>query len=220
MSLKLDTNAAKQADNIVSSIRESGKYKGVITRAERLLSQQNTEGLGLSFKSDDGSTADYLDIYTTKSNGETLMGAKTVNALLACLKLREVKDGRIKCEKWNKDAQKRKVVEVDGYPDLIGRRIGLLLQKELGTHSVNGSDTEKMVIFGVFSADTELTASEILDGKTNPERLSKMVEALAARPIRDNRDKDKKPARSTAGGATSAARPATGFDDMDDDIPF
>jgi hypothetical protein len=216
VTLKLNTESAKQADNIASSIRESGKYVGVITRAERLSSTQGTEGLGLSFRASDGSTADYLDIYTTKSNGEALMGAKTVNALLACLKLREVKDGRIRCEKWNKEERKRETVEVDGYPDMMGKRIGLLLQKELGTHHKTGEDTEKMTIFSVFSADTELTASEILDGKTNPERLPKMVDALAARPVRDNRDKDRRPAASKP----TASRPATGFDDMDDDIPF
>lgn len=217
MTLKLDINSAKQADNIVSSIRESGKYKGVITRAEKLNSTNGTEGLGLSFKADDGSTADYLDIYTTKSNGESLMGAKTVSAILACLKLREARDGRIKCEKWNKTERKRETVEVNGYPELMGKRIGLLLQKELGTHEQTGADTEKMVIFGVFSADTELTASEILEGKANPERLSKMVDALAARPVRDNRAKDRRPPASTG----AAAKPSTGFDDMDDDlIPF
>lgn len=217
MTLRLDTNSAKQADNIISSIRESGKYIGIITRAEKLSSTQGTKGLGLSFKASDGSTADYLDIYTTKADGEALMGAKTVNAIMACLKLREATEGRIRCEKWNKDERKRETVEVAGYPDLMGKRIGFLLQKELSTHSVNGSDSEKMTIFGVFSADTELTASEILDGKTNPERLSKMVEALAARPIRDNRDKDR---RASAAKPAGASKSATGFDDLDDDIPF
>lgn len=213
MSLKLDTNSAKAADSIASAIRESGKYIGTITRAEKLVSKNGTEGIGLSFRASDGSTADYLDIYYQKGNGETLAGLKTVNAIMACLKLREAKDGRIRFERWNKDARKREPVEADGYPDLMGKRIGLLLQKELASNQY-GEDVERMLIFGVFSAETELTASEILDGKTNPERLAKMVEALAARPVRDSRDKG---ARSAPRSASSPA-PA-GFDD-EDDIPF
>lgn len=209
MSLKLDTNSAKAADSIASAIRESGKYIGTITRAEKLVSKNGTEGIGLSFRASDGSTADYLDIYYQKGNGEPLAGLKTVNAIMACLKLREAKVGRIKFERWNKDTRKREPVEADGYPDLMGKRIGLLLQKELATNQY-GDDVERMVIFGVFSAETELTASEILDGKTTPERLSKMVEALAARPVRDSRYK----------AARSASSPApAGFDD-EDDIPF
>jgi hypothetical protein len=219
VTFKLDANSAKSADNFFSSIRESGKYIGIITRAEALNSQHGTTGLGLSFKANDGSTADYLDIYTTKANGDVLMGMKTVNALLACLKLREIRDSRIKYEKWNKDTKKREMVEMPGYPDLMGKPIGLLLQKELGTNDQTGADTEKMVIFGVFNADTELTASEILEGKTKPERLSKMLEALIARPIRDNRTRG----RSTAPAPRAASQhtsTGTGFDDMDDDIPF
>lgn len=214
MNLTLDPNSAKQADNIVSSINESGKYIGVITRAEHLRSSAGTEGLGLSFKSNTGQTADYLDIYTTKENGEVLAGTKTVNAILACTSLRGATLGRIKCEKWNKDAKRRDTYEVDGYPELMGKKIGLLLQKELQTHQQTGADVTRMNIFGVFSADTELTASEILDRKTNPERLPKMIEALAARPVRDSRDKGVRPAR--AAGQSSAAA----FSDMDDDIPF
>lgn len=219
MPLKLDSASAKSADNVNTAINEAGKYIGTITRAEKLLSQRNTEGLGLSFRSSTGQTADYLDLYTVNSNGEILSGAKIVNALLACLRLREVKDGMIRCEKWNADAGRRESIEVNGYPELMGKRIGLLLQTELGTHSRTGADTKRMTIFGVFSADTELTASEILDGKTNPERLPRMVEALAARPVRDNRAKGARPAAPNGNDSQGAPR-SSGYDPADDDIPF
>lgn len=219
MSYRLDTTAAKQADTIVSSIRETGKYIGTITRAEALTSQSGTKGLGLSIRTADGQTADYLDIYTHKGNGDALSGAKTVSAILACLQLRGIDEGSITCEKWDKDEGKRVKREVPGYPDLMGKRLGFLLQKELGTNDRTGADTERMVVFGVFSAETELTASEILDKKTNPERLPKMLEALLARPVRDNREKTGgAPARRPAPAQSSGGR--GGFDDIDDDIPF
>lgn len=221
MNYSLNTQSAKAADNINAGIKESGKYIGEITRAEALESKSGSRGLGLSFKSSTGATADYLDIYTHDSEGQPLFGEKTVNAILACLKLRQINDGHIKCEKWNKDAGKRETVEVPGYPDLMGKRIGFLLQQVLETRQDTGADVEKIAIFGVFSADTELTASEILEGKTNPVRLSSMLDALMARPVRDNRKK-RNPAMNSARPPVPGTHPktSTGFDDMDDDIPF
>lgn len=217
MSYTLDATSAKQADNIVSAIRDSGKYVGIITRAEALKSDKGTTGLGLSFKSATGASADYLDLYTHKANGEPLAALKTVNAILACLKLRGIEKAAIQCEKWSAAAGKRESVTVPGYPELMGKPLGMLLQKELQTHSKTGADVERLNIFGVFSASTELTASEILEGKTNPERLAKMVEALTARPVRDSRDRDRRPADAAPSHAASTGH---GFADMDDDIPF
>lgn len=214
MTLKLNRELATAADNIVAAIRESGKYIGVITRAEKLSSDKGTEGLGLSFRSDSGQTADYLDLWHTKGNGETLSSLKTVNAILCCTKVAEARDGAIQVEKWNADHGVREKLTVQGYPDLMGKRIGLLLQKTLETDQ-NGKDRERIQIFGVFAADTELTASEMFAKKTNPERLAAMVDALAARPVRDNR---KPGAKARPSGATSGAAPGAGPDD--DDIPF
>lgn len=218
MDLTLDTKAAKAADSIASSINETGKYIGVITRAEALKSTAGTTGLGISFKTDSGQSADYLDIYTNKADGEALMGAKTVNAILACLKLRGAKEGQIQFDKWDRDAGARVKVTAKGYPELMGKRIGFLLQQELSTHRDTGKDTTRMTVYAAFSADTELTASEILDGKVNPERLPKMLEQLMAKPVRDNRQRSA--SQRPAATASRAAGGGTSFNDMDDDIPF
>lgn len=211
--LKLQSEAAKAADNIASGIRESGKYIGVITRAEKLTSDKGTQGLGLSFRADNGQTADYLDLYHTKGDGEPLRGFKIVNAILCCAKLNEAADGTIACEKW-KDGGRVKVT-VPGYPALMGKRIGFLLQKVLETDQ-HGKDREKVEVFGVFNAETELTASEMYAKATNPARLTQMLDALMAKPVRDNRTKPA--ARS------GSARPATGGADDpfgdDFDAPF
>lgn len=214
MSYKLDPSLAKAADNIASSINQAGKYVGTITRAEYLTAESGATGLGLSFKTDDGATADYLDIYTHNGKGEKLPGAKVVNAIMACTALRELSDGSIVCEKWNAKDKQRERVTVPGSPELMGKRVGLLLQEECGTY--NGKETHKMLIFGVFSATSELTASEILDKKTSPERLPKMVEALMARPVRDNRKKGGGHSRSGADDMGHAGQDVP----LDDDIPF
>lgn len=212
MSLKLNSKLARAADEIAAGIRESGKYIGVITRAEKLTAGTGTVGLGLSFKADSGQTADYLDLYHTKDNGETLSGLKTVNAILCCTKVSEATEGPIQCEKWQDGGRHR--VTVTGYPDLMGKRVGLLLQQVLETDK-NGKDREKVQIFAVFNADTELTASEMYDKKTKPERLANMLDALLARPVRDNR----KGGKSKPSGRSAADEYASGMP-PDDDAPF
>lgn len=215
MGYSLDAKQARQADQHLATIREAGKYIGTITRAEAITSQGGTTGMGLSFAADDGATANYLDQWTHKDNGEALYSLKTVNAILAVLKLREVKEGEIVFEKYDKDSGQRVKVKAKGYPDIQGKRIGFLLRQTLETNSKTGADREGVEIYGVFQADTELTASEVLDKATKPEKLSKMLDALIARPVNDRR---KKP--GSAAKPASSASAGGGFDDMDDDIPF
>ena len=207
--LSFNPTEAKKADQINSSITDTGKYVGVITRAEKLTSTKGTQGIGISFKSDCGGTADYLDLYTINNAGETLPSMKTVHAILGCCKLRNADEGEIKCEKYNKEDKRREIVSVDGYPDLMGKRIGFLLQKELATNNKTGADVSRMIIAGVFQADTELTISEILDKKTKPEALSKMIAAL--KPMRDSRNKV---------AHTTQAQGGDAFADFESDIPF
>lgn len=212
MSLKLNAQVASAADTVFASIRETGKYVGTITRAEIILSKKNTKGLGLSFKSDDGATADYLDLWYEGADGKELPSMKQVMALLACLKLREPIEGQITFECWDKAAAAKVKKTVNGYPEMMGKKIGFLLQQELGDH--NGKETDKVVVFGVFQADTELTASEVLKQKTSPEQLEKMLSSLMLRPIRDTR-------KNKANGATSShfsdGQPVTAGSD---DIPW
>lgn len=193
--LTLDPKSASSADNIASNIRDTGKYIGVFTRAEKLLSRNGTQGVGLSFKSDDGQTADYLDLYTINAAGDDLPSLKTVNALMACLGLRNAEEGTVQFEKWNKAAGAREKVAAPGYPDLMNKKVGLLLQKEVYSDQ-NGDDRERVSIYGVFNASNELTASEIMARKTTPEKLPQILQALMARPVKDTRNKASKPAAS------------------------
>lgn len=212
MSLTLDTKEARKADVVSQAIRESGKYIGVITRAEKLISKNNVEGFGLSFRTDDGASANYIDLYTVKPDGKTLRGLGFVQAILCCTRTKQADEGSITFDKWDSVAKTMIKATANGYPALMGKRIGLLLQKELGTNDNTGADTERLNIFAVFEAESELTASEILDKKTVPEQLPKMLQALMARPVRDNRDK------SSASMATGQS--ADPFDGFESDIHF
>lgn len=217
--LTFNATEAAGADRISFAIKESGPYVGTITRAEKIVSSTGTLGLGLSFKADNGQSADYLDLYTHKADGTALPSAKTVQAILGCLQLRGAQDGKIIVEKYNKDTKQRDKVTVDGYPDLMGKRIGFLLQQELGTNSKTDEDTERIVIYGVFQHETRLTVSEILARKTAPETLDKMIASMPA--VRDNRKKGRGNGASSHGdngfggyGFDAPPQGGAGFDDI------
>jgi hypothetical protein len=214
MGLSLNANDARRADNITSVIRESGKYVGTITRAEKLLSKNGVEGVGLSFKTDDGATANYLDVYTVKPGGEKLRGYSIVQALLCCTRLRTVDDGNITFERWDSDERRMVSATALGYPALMGKRVGFILQKELQTNQNTGNDVERMNIVAVFEASTGLTSSEILDDKTKPERIDFIAKMVATNPVRDTRKRaSSKPPAQTPSNSRSP-------EDFDDDIPF
>ncbi len=209
--LNFDPNEAKAADNFSQVINETGKYKGTITRAEKLLSQKGTKGIGLSFKADDGSVSEFLDLYTENASGDTLPSMKVVQAIMGCLLLRKAEEGNITVEKYNKETKTREKETVAGYPDLMGKRIGLLLQKELAINNKTGAEVSRMIIAGVFQADTELTVSEILERKTVPEKLGKMVAAL--KPVRDSR-------KGATANHSSPVKNDDPFGGFEDDVPF
>lgn len=210
--LTLNPNYAKAADAISTAIKESGKYVGIITRAEALQSKNGNPGIGLSFKSDAGETADYLDLYIGETDGKPWAGTNTVNAIMCCMKVKQAPKGQVKFERWNKETKTRDVVSAEGYPAIQGQRIGLLLQKELSEYQ--GQTKEKLNIFGVFNADSELTASEILAGATKAEKLAKIVQALMAKPVKDTRNA-RHSVEQTHENTGSGA-----FADFDSDIPF
>lgn len=206
-SYTLDTKAASAADNIVSRIDQSGKYIGTLTRVEIVASKQGTEGVEFSFKSDDGATADFLTLWTYKASGEALPSLKTLNAMMTVARVKSLTPTAGQVEKWDSGSGQRGKFPATIFPELTNKRIGLLLQRE-EYEKRDGSFGAKVNIVGCFDPDSELTASEILARKTEPETLAKMVAALRDKPMKNT----KQPVTETQHDG--------GVADMDDDIPF
>jgi hypothetical protein len=204
-SYDLNTSAASQADG--SYITETGKYIGILTRAEAVTSRQGTEGIELAFKSNSGTSADFLSLWTHNDKGDELPSFKTVNAIMTCLRVKSIKPVLGKVEKYNSETRQREIQEATIYPELMNKSVGLLLQK---VWRADKPDKYKFEVAGVFEASTELTASEILAKATQPVKLGFMVAGL--------KDKEEKPRNGASSGASSA--PASGGADFDDDIPF
>lgn len=217
MGLTLNANDAKKADVFSSVIRESGKYVGVITRAEKLMSTNGTEGVGFSFRTDDNASASFLDVYTVKSNGEKLRGHNVVQAVLCCAKVKVADEGQITFEKWDNNERKMAQATANGYPALMGKRIGFVLQRELGTNQNTGAETDRMNIVAAFEANTGLMASEILDQKTKAEKIDNVVRMIMANPIRDTR---KRGTGAPPRQSSHPNQPGQEAPPFDDDIPF
>lgn len=214
----LDANAARSADNKSAFIDEAGKYIGAFTRAEYMEKQETgSTGIGFTYKTREGAEAQfYLNLsyqHGTKNDG----GHATLNAIMACMQVRTVAAPRpMEVEKWNKDAGLCEKVSVPSFPELVGKPLGLLLQMEIEKNSTTGM--ERPTIFAPFSAESEKTASEILDTRNPPAaKLEKMVQQVMKKPVIDRRPKGQ--ATSTGGGYTGGNEDSAPPADWDE-IPF
>lgn len=222
MNYNLDTNAARAADSISARLSESGKYIGTFTRAEETKSTKGTHGVSFSFSSDTGEQTDFLDLWTINANGEQLAGFKALQAIMTCTKAKTLTATAMNVGKYDKDAKKSVPTNITGYPELTGKRIGLLLQKEI---SDNPNDMTKpysnLRIVGCFDAESELTAGEILDRKTQPQQLAKHVEWLTNNPVRDSRRGPQTSNGSAYAASMTAQAPSKqSNNDFEDDLPF
>lgn len=206
-----DQQSARKADQTGNRLTEIGKYVGTLTQAEDITAGTGTKGLALRFECN-GQSAN-LSLYTKKESGELIMGHQVLMAIMACLGLRSIEPKAGKVKHWDAINKVEVTKDAQVFPDLCAKPLGLLLETE-GYWKNDGSEGKRMVIAGVFQAKTELTATEILERKTNPEMLAKMVARLHHRPARAAKPAAGRPAAQASGGGGS------GFDDMDDDIPF
>lgn len=210
MNYTLNTEAAKQADNINSRIDSKGKYLGTFARAEAITSAKGSSGVDFSFKSDTGATADYLTIWTHNGEGKELYGFKLLMAIMTCLRVKQIseKDGEV--EKYDPTMKQRVKVMAPLFPDLMNKPVGLLLAME-EYQKKDGSTAWKPTIVAPFDKDG-FTASEILSKATKPETLEKMTQALRDRPLRGNTS----PPASTG----QIAQAPSEFEVFSDDTPF
>lgn len=217
MHLSLNKQKAIEGGTFNNRITESNAYDCEITKAELVTSREGTKGLELAVKAADGATADYLQLWLVKKDGTELFGMKATQAILACLRLRDCPEGIIKVRKYDKQSGAMvDNVEAPGYPALMGKKIGLLLQRELFTKN-DGADAERMTIIGAYEVGTHFTAAEILGGVVNATAAEKAVQFLRQKPVRDSRKK-----QPSMGAAIHAAAQSHGtdFTPFDDDIPF
>jgi hypothetical protein len=206
----LNPDAARAA-GAGSRITETGKYVGAIVSAVATVSgQKASEGIEISFEADDGRTADYLTIWTHRSDGTELPGFRMVNALMTCVKARELKPVKGSVADPRTGGTKEAFVYA-----ALAQRVGLILQRENYVKQ-DGTEGFKFDIVLPFDPVTGQSAAEILNRETDAAQVDRIASTL----------KDKAPRNKPAGGSPHASfgHPANGgskgLPDMDEDIPF
>ena len=205
----IDAQAARKADSTGSQIKEIGKYVGAFTQAVDIKTKKGGKGISLVFKAANGQKAN-LAIYTMSSDGEKYQGFDALMAIMACMGLRTIDPKPGNFTRYDFESKQEVTEQGSIFPELC-KPIGVLLETE-DYEKQDGGVASRMVLKAVFQAATELTASEILDRKTTPEMLPKMVMGLRHRPL--------KAAKHAATPRAAAGSSGSGFEDMDDDIPF
>lgn len=217
---QLDANAAREAENFSSFLSESGKYKGKFIRAEKLVSKdKGTHGIGFTFETDAKQTTRF-DIWTMRADDTHLSGFKTINAIMACMKLRNLTIGKAQVDRWNWDTQKNDQVQAEVFQELTGKPIGLVMQKteyeKMKDRLPTGEYAWRLELVAPFEAATEFTAAEIMDRATEPKKLASILSNLQDRPLKNK----SAPKQQSSGYGNPAPQGASsGFDDMDD-CPF
>lgn len=207
----LNPIAARQAEQHSPRITQPGKYKGVFTSAEEVTSANTgTRGITFTFETEDKQTA-HFSLWTLSAKGEEFYGHRQLNALMVCLRLKNITPTRGMIRKW--DSLARSIIDMSAqvFTDLMNKKIGVLFDTE-EYEKQDGQIGIKVVPAGFFDAESHLIASEILDCKVQPQRLAQLTEKLKHRPLKKS---NHQPSSSEPYGTTSSQ-----FDDMDDDIPF
>jgi len=179
----LDPQAAKQGDG-GQTIDRLGKYIGVFTKAEHVITDKGTVGISFDFEASTGETASFA-LYTRRTDGSTIFGYNQLQAIMACFRLRELAEPQNKTANvWDKVEQKRTDKAVPQFTELLNKPIGILFVME-EYKAGNGDYKWRPSFSHAFCAETELMASEILDKKTVPERLPKVLQGLKDKPVKD-----------------------------------
>ena len=195
MKIKLDPAAASAAD-APASIDESGKYIGQFQSVYLSKMPSGSESVTFMFVDQNGARA-RLQLWITKRDGSVSpFGWNLLQSCLMCMKIREI-EGTPRLEG---DRQ------VEEFHQLVGKPVGLLLQRTFDENNERYPVTMEIVSF--FEAATELTATEIKERKKEPVELAKRLARLKA--------ERRIPRREGAAAPASAGTVIS----SDDDVPF
>ncbi|WP_342221224.1 DUF669 domain-containing protein [Candidatus Fukatsuia endosymbiont of Tuberolachnus salignus] len=192
-------------------ISESGAYIVTLTEAKYMTSPSGAKSIEFSVETEDGRKAHYLNLYYEKKDSTpNPYGVNLINAMMGCTGIKQL-------------TRVVKDINAPLAPELIGKKIGLVLQKTLKTKS-DGKDTYSLDIQLPFFAQTRQTLQEKMAGKPAT-TLNKIVANLKDKDERQPRanlspSSPGKPLYMPSSLPQSNLTPSTDFNDDGDDIPF
>lgn len=208
MQFTLDTNKAKQADSSGGRIDQAGKYVGKITYAEFGSYSTGSQYIEFGFEDENKLTANFRLITVKKDGEQNEYAIKKINALMACIKVKQTTVQQGTRKKYDYDLKEEVDKQVAFAPEFEGKSVGILVDMETYTNG-SGEEKERPSLFASFEASTEFTAKEILDRATKPEQLAQLVARLGSR----------KPKPQTQGGSYGGVPQVLPQDD-DTDLQF
>jgi hypothetical protein len=163
---------AVKADNAASRITEGGAYVGRFVKAFALTAESGAQGISFSFDSPGSGTVDFT-LYTIGKDGQEIRGMNYANAMMFMLGVKKLESVAGAAEVWDAAEGKRVAQEVEEFPSLCGKSIGLMFQRELSTY--NGRNRDNLNLEAVFQPETKLLLSEIKERKTTPVKYERML---------------------------------------------
>lgn len=187
-----DEDAAGHAEDFVNRIDKNDAYTGKFLNAWPIVSARKDDGSGetagvhFDFEGIGKETASF-DVYTIKKDGTKLFGYNMLQAMMLLMGVKGLKTKKGKIQEYEEDpaTKKRKLVEKEGdvFPDLIGKPIGLIFQRELYNRQ-DGKEGTRVNMIASFHPETHLTASEIREKKTTPAKFKRIMDGLRTKDSR------------------------------------
>ena len=178
VSYEYNEAAAVAADKAASRITEGGAYVGTFKNVWAIESSGGAQGLSFIFDSPGNGVIEFTQ-YTIGKDGSDIRGANFVNAMMFMLGLKQLKSELGKAEVWDDDAKKRVEQEVEAFPAMCGKPIGLMFQRELRTYknpeTGKVTNQDNLNLECVFQPETRLLLSEIKERKTTPVKYDRML---------------------------------------------
>ena len=215
-----DQLAVQPETNVGGRIETSGAYVGHFTLAKEKTAKTGTKGIEFNFEVEDGRTARYLSLWLTRANGEKIeYPFSLLSALMACLNVKNIESTPATVDEWDAAASMMMPTEVQTFPDLMHKPIGVLLQRE--ERLWEGKTYVSMKIAQFYDPSDRSTPAEIISGNRAGHALDKLVGNLRETVVRnDAPPADAMPSTGTSTSSTSAgnANPFSAIDE--DDVPF
>lgn len=190
---EMDQSAAVKAES--GRMDTTGGYICKIVKAEATVSEgKGTRGIVFGVVSSSGEDAEFT-LWTKKADGTTIFGFNQLQSIMVLTGVKSMRGIKGTVTRWDQVAGQRIDMPGTVYPELIGKKVGLMMQKELYTKN-SGGEGFRMNMVGAYHPETMHTCTELKSGVARAEKAMKMIEKL--------KDKD---SRTTVASTTVSSGP-------------
>lgn len=229
--LQLDANKAIKGSGLSSNFLQAGKHTVKITQAYHKQSQGGATAIHFDVQ-DANEAKGSFEIWTHKADGSVIdFNEAKVHAIMACAGIQAISQQSGSVLIYDRDSKQDVPTPVSIYPELTGKFIGVVLQKELSTNNDktpyigdDGKPRTKIGFLAPFNYQTEQTAAEVINQKP-AESLPHIVAAAEKNSQSAQEQYDRLSGMPNTQGQTPQQpqpqqQPAYAPNDFDDDVPF